>query len=559
MNWQHIQTFLWLRSRLRSNQRRRAGAISAVIQNVLVALLIAAAVAMFIAGVAVGFAALPQASAFTLMLVWDGLIVGLLFFWATELLMDLQRSELLSVEKFLHLPVSMSGAFLINYVGSVLTPSIILFAPAMAGLSIGLTASRGPAMLWQFPMLAAFLLLMTAVAYQFRGWLAALMTNKRRRRSVLAFATIGFVLIAQLPGLVAGPRRSYDGEQFRQIVLIANKAIPLGWLPYSVMASAEGSAAPAALSTLGFLLIGAASLRRSYRTTLRLYTGQIGAAKRPAASAVAATRAAPDRRAFLERRIPFLSEHAATVALASFRSFVRAPETKLMLLTPVVLALIFGSMLFAASSYVSPFVRPLQAVGANLMVLISMVGLAGNLFGFDRSGFRTFVLSAAPRKDILMGKNLALAPPAIVLGLIVTLVIQYGGPMRIDHLLATLALTAPMYLVYCLIANLSSIFAPMPVAPGSMKPVGAKGITILLHIIFFFLFPLALAPTLIPLGLEFLFDRLGWLEGLPLFLSMTLVECGLVAYLYPIALGWEGKLLQDREQRILEIVTSRVE
>ena len=48
------------------------------------------------------------------------LIVGFLFFWSIGLLTELQRTEPLSLSKFLHLPVSVNGAFLINYLSSLL-------------------------------------------------------------------------------------------------------------------------------------------------------------------------------------------------------------------------------------------------------------------------------------------------------------------------------------------------------------------------------------------------------------------------------------------------------
>ena len=58
-----------------------------------------------------------------LLYVWDGLVVAFLFFWLIGLLTDLQRSEALSLDKFLHLPVSLAGVFCINYLSSLLSLS----------------------------------------------------------------------------------------------------------------------------------------------------------------------------------------------------------------------------------------------------------------------------------------------------------------------------------------------------------------------------------------------------------------------------------------------------
>ena len=49
------------------------------------------------------------------------------------------------------------------------------------------------------PLIASFFVALTAVTYQFQGWLAALMSNPRRRRSIIVGMTIGFILLAQSP------------------------------------------------------------------------------------------------------------------------------------------------------------------------------------------------------------------------------------------------------------------------------------------------------------------------------------------------------------------------
>ena len=123
-----------------------------------------AGVVLFLAFVGVGLLALQDVSPVRVMLVWDGLLGAFLFFWMIGLLTELQRSELLSIEKFLQLPVPPRSVFLINYLGSiVLTPCMLVFLPAMVGLAIGLVVSRGPLMLGLFPLILAFIVLVTAI------------------------------------------------------------------------------------------------------------------------------------------------------------------------------------------------------------------------------------------------------------------------------------------------------------------------------------------------------------------------------------------------------------
>ncbi len=132
----------------------------------------------------------------------DGLILAFLFFWGIGLIAELQRTEPLSLSKFMHLPVSVNGAFLINYLSSLLRLSLIVFVPVMLGFSLALVWTKGILLVPVLPALAAFLLMVTALTYQFQGWLASLMSNPRRRRTVIVASTMIFVLLAQLPNLM---------------------------------------------------------------------------------------------------------------------------------------------------------------------------------------------------------------------------------------------------------------------------------------------------------------------------------------------------------------------
>ena len=611
MNWAHLKTFLWLRWRLVANRNRRAGSASVILQTIFTFLMFAMGVIAFIAGILIGALALPLASPGVFMLVWDGVVIAFLFFWMTELLVELQRSELLSLDKFLHLPVSLGTAFLINYIGSLSSVGALMFLPLMTGLAIGLVFGKGPGMLVLFPLIAAFALMVTALTHQFRGWLASLMVNQRRRRTIISVATLAFILLVQTPNLIGfltgqwgpGTRRNnrkasaeiqqldqdlaqqkitleeHDrrvrelrgagrDESWKNIQAVAktvNQVVPLGWLPYGATAATESRFVPGLLGIAGLTLIGAASLRRSYLTTLRLYTGQFNAvpataSPRPVSAPLPATKPARGSAAFLEKSLPWLSEQASAITFANFRAISRAPEAKLMLLSPVIMIFVFGGMFFRSGDTLPPeLLRPLMASGAFAFVFLMMLNMMGNQFSFDRSGFRTFVLSPAPRKDILLGKNLSMAPFIVGFMVIVVLLFQFRFPMRVDHLIGLFAQMIPMYLVFCLIGNMLSIIAPMPTSAGSMKPVKPKATTILIHMLFVFTFPVGLAPTLIPLGIEFLLSLSQTMPWFPVYMVLAIVECALVLWLYPMALKSQGEFLQRRERRILEIVTARTE
>ena len=112
------------------------------------------------------------------------------------------------------------------------------------------------------------------------------------------------------------------------------------------------------------------------------------------------------------------------MALASFRSMSRAPEVKMALVTNVLIFAILGaSMILRQSGMSRCSSRHVSVVRGSGVVAVTFMGLAQvmfNHFGFDRSGFRALVLLPTPRRHILLGKNLALLPVALVIFVILS-------------------------------------------------------------------------------------------------------------------------------------------
>ena len=116
-----------------------------------------------------------------------------------------------------------------------------------------------------------------------------------------------------------------------------------------------------------------------------------------------------------------------------------------------------------------------------------------------------------------------------------------------------------MYLLFCMVANWMSIFSPMGIRPGSFRASNPKGTAFLLQLAFIFLFMPAFAAALLPLGVELALAQAGVGPGAPVCLVLSLAECAAVAYLYRRVLTWQGRVLQAREQRILEVVAAKAE
>jgi ABC-2 type transport system permease protein len=613
VNPQHFRAFLWLRWRLRVNQIRRAGTANAIILGILAVGAVLLAIGSFVMFLLIGLFALNDEKPVVILYVFDGLVVALLFCWMVGLLTDLQRAEALTLDKFMHLPVSLTGAFLINYLSSLFSLTLLVFVPPLFALSLALIFTRGPMLLLTLPLLAAFLLMLTAVTYQFRGWLAALMVNKRRRNTIIVVVTALFILITQAPQVlnimqpwgkkmeqrirqgvedrqklqrklaeeklpypeIEKRMRQFDEETrarhkeedqqtwdyVQRIAWLANGVLPPGWLPYGAASAADGDVVPPLLGMFGMALIGTASLWRSYRTTVGLYKGEFTSGEKRRTVRPKPATTGPVAAILLEKRLPWLSEQACAITLATFRSLTRAPEAKMMLLTPIIMAVVFGAMFMRTGMNVPLAVRPLMAFGAMASILLGMIQLQGNQFGFDRSGFRVYVLSSAPRRYVLLGKNLGMAPLALGMSFLLVVLLEClpATRLRIDHFVAVLPQLVSVYLVFSLIANFLSIYAPIPVAPGAMRATSIRGIPLLLHILLAFLFPLVLAPLALPLGIEYLVEWQTGQKGLPVYLVLSLLEFAVVVIVYRLVLGWQGELLQAREKKILKVVAEKAE
>jgi hypothetical protein len=612
VNWQHLRTFLWLRWRLFLNQSRRGGQINAVLTMIIAIAVMVMALPAFAASFVASLLLTPRLSPLELMYVADVLVGVFLFFWAMGLVAELQRTETLSVDRFLHLPVSVRGVFALNYFSSLVRLSVLVFGPILFGLALALPFTKGVWMLVALPLTAAMFLLVSALSYQFQGWLASLMANPRRRRTVTVMSIGTFVLLCQLPQLLNIIRpwqppaeqteardkelaellhqlqaaeitpeqytaRSEEvnqrfgaAEQQRllqmqsdgeRLAIRLNQFIPIGWLPYGILSAAQRSVLPAFLCLTGMALLGSLSLWRAYRTTLRLYQGGFSSGQAPRVRPLPAKAKTTDRAAgqtMLEWRLPGVSEPVSAVALAGFRSLLRAPEAKMMLLTPLLMGGIFGAMLVTNAPEMPVQARPLLALGGMMLVLFGLLQIMGNQFGFDRDGFRTFVLSAAGRREILLGKNLAFAPFACGLFATMLVVVEIVCPLNFWQVVAALAQFMSVFLLFCLVMNLFSIYTPQRIGAGSMKASHPKLLTVFLQMIMFsFLFPLTIVPAAVPLAVGALLDWDGRIAGSPVSLALSLMLCAAVATGYHFGLDLQARELQKREQKILDTITNR--
>jgi hypothetical protein len=583
MNWEQIKTILWLRWRLTRNQWMRSGGLGAVLAVLIGGIGLLLGFLCFAVGLAGAVFGLRTASPSAVMFVWFGITVVFLFFWLIGLLTELQRSETIDLQRLMHLPVALGQMFVINYLVSHLALSIVLCVPAMLGLAIGLAITRGFEMLLLIPLALSMVFMITAWTYCLRGWLAAMMTNPRRRRAIIMGITLAFVLLGQAPNLYFNviqrhnhqpnqppvtseerqARNSAERDNFNQF-LAAQKFIPPLWVPLGARAVAEGHPLPALLGVLGSSVIGALGLRRAYRTTVKFYHGEAGgqAARRiqSAAPPTAASAPVQTRGRFLELRIPAVPEQAAALALASFRSMLRAPEVKMAWGFPYIMLIIFGTMFFSdAKPESNEAVKPFIAAGAMAFSVFMLAQFFANQFGFDRDGFRALMLSPAERRLILLGKNLACLPASTIPALLVLGFISIRLQLSLPVILAALFQLATILLLAAIGGNLLSILAPWRIQPGSMKPTKMSGLAQLTLVLRQLIFPALISPVFVPPLAGWLWQKAGLPGWIPINLILSLALAALAAFIYWQTLQTFGQWLQRRETKILGVVTVEVE
>jgi hypothetical protein len=260
------------------------------------------------------------------------------------------------------------------------------------------------------------------------------------------------------------------------------------------------------------------------------------------------------------RRLAWVPDQAAATGFATLRSLLRAPEVKMMLLSPIILGgFLMTSRLARGNTIGIPIeFRPLMALGLVVTLIVSMSPLFQNQFGYDRSAFRMFVLCPAPRWQILLGKNLALAPIVLVAGAIFLGALEFFFPLRVTDFLATLVELLSAYLIVCLVGNQMSILLPSAVRQGSMRSSSdTKTLRVLAKLGAMLGQLVCFVPLAIPIGVSYLVEMLPWGRWVPAYLIGALAVSVATMFVYRSLLEYQGGLLHRRELRILDAVTAK--
>lgn len=534
MIWRQLFALIALRIKLTNNQQLKVGKWNLYLSRILFVLLWITSISSFFImaiGGAFLFRQFPVESCYS---IWAWALLALLFYWFIMVLGQLQQTETIAFEKLLHMPVSLKGAFFLNYSSSYANSAVWLGGPILFGMSIGMIFAQGAPMWKLLPATFAVFLKLATLTYLLRGWFARLTANKRIKP---------FVMIA------------FPSAMIVVFMLLVGKAEEESWRGNITAAIRQSfTTGPSAFAIVAMFAISAASLYLSYRSLVRAYVGTQSNRKIKART----TSTPPRTSNFLYRKLPGISPQASAVATATIRTLARSPELFAALL-PIAVLLFFGSpYLLKMNDYTIPLmVRPWIPQVVLVVIMLSFPAFLFSVFSYDRDGFRALVLSPVRRKDILIGKNAAIGILTFVSGVLVFVLLQIFLPYSIPTFLASIVQVLACFLLMAIIGNFLSVYCPVGLKRGTMQPTNAPVLsTVLLYVgvicsPMFVVQPASVACTIAILSTGTLVEINGWI-----YLWLSVLQLILVVAAYWWTLGLFDEIFWKRESTIVNIVAN---
>ena len=304
--------------------------------------------------------------------------------------------------------------------------------------------------------------------------------------------------------------------------------------------------------------IGGWGLARAYRGTVRHYLGNESGNTLVAPAVEVASE--PEKKLFVQRRVPFVPEPAGALALTTLRSMSRAPEVKMGLAANMIIFAILGSGMFLRHNGPAPFeARPLLACGAVAVSFMGLIQLFFNQFGFDRSGFRALALLPTPRRHILLGKNLASSVLAfIVFSFFLVLMTLLAHLRFVDVVTAGLGFLT-VFFVMSTLGNLASVVLPYRISAGARKANKMSALTAVMLFLSHLVSMVTILPVFLPPLAGMLLAHFYPVSGPLVTILAAAVLAILAVLLYRLTLAPLGRLMERREPKILEAVTQVIE
>jgi hypothetical protein len=439
-------------------------------------------------------------------------------------------------------PVSLRKLFALDFISEVASLQSVVAIPAILALGIGAGLAQGN-------VAAGILIALAAVVFgiALTKWISISVGSLIRKKR-----TRGETLLALL-GVVAGLGGALFGQIAPVLFRHADSISALRWTPPGAVAYAlthglrAGHASGYALALLAISAYTAILIAIAFWLSRRAILG----GGRPRRSRVKTE--VSDSGAYTGWEIPLLSPALSAIVEKEFRYLLRNAQVRTLTFAPLILIVVrfMNSRRFgpvggdgAYSSEFFKYSEGLMATTGVLYVLLILGGLFGNLFALEHAGMRTLILSPVDRKNILLGKNIAMSTLALVYS---------GGLLLVNELvfrditMKALLFTTLSFLIFvpllATLGNSLSIRFPKRMKFGKrLNSSGVAGLFMILIVLGLILLPLAATAA------GFVAQSL-----LVEYVTLALLAAFSLAF-YLFVIDSQGELLQQRELELLEAV-----
>ncbi len=442
-------------------------------------------------------------------------------------------------------PISLRRLFALDFVSEIASLQSIFAIPAILAIGLGAGLAKNQV---AWALLGAALAAVFGIALS--KWVStsigSLLRKKQTRGESLlaligAVAGLGGVVFAQVAPTVFRHTESFGG---------------LRWTPPGAIAFAltgglgEGAMRNYALAITILSVYTAIVIGVTYRLAHRSAMG--GGKSKKKASTVASKETT---RRYTGWNVPFTSPALAAVIEKELRYATRNAQLRMMAAMPLILIAVrlMNQRRFdsenpgGTSSLVADFLtygEGLMATGGVLYVFLILTGLSCNQFAFEHAGMRTLVLSPIDRRDILLGKNIAMVVVALILSAALLLVNEL---VFRDLTPRALLFAGLSFIVFAgltsILGNWFSIKFPKRMKFGTRLNVsGVVGLLLIPMIMLLALPPFAAAAA-------------GYIaESIAVGYATLAVLAVFSIVFYLVVIRSQGDLLQRRELEILETV-----
>lgn len=490
----YVRQLIWLRRLLWRRRWRRKSATLRTIGSIGVVLGVLASLLGFFVALAVGIFGLPVIETSTVALIFAGLIYVFTFMRFISLVTGVQSGEGFPMDNLLHLPFSIRQVFYLNFTMAQINLPNLIFLPMMLALGLGSAISLGIANVLMLVFILVFATFMSAVLYQFQGWVVTSVKNKRNRLTFLYILMTFAVIAFQLPNIFLQIHNRQERETRHDLEVLVQTAqenvqnepvvedsieqsetlldrMTTGWVVSE--SSKEQFPWKLVIASLALMVLAYFSLRGSYRKTLHRYQ---------AASSMSSSlsgKKGEEPKETAKQRMPTVLWQA--IALISIKTFARSAFGKVSLIAPLNFLIVGGVFWAISPSWFSTENLPLIFIG--IVGLTGLpAGIAFNLFALDSGGFGTYVFSGVDLKHLLLGKLATLLPIFSFIAIVLLIVGSAFTSLTPSYILAIGIQFATVFTLIAMLALFLSIQYPVAVSPTSntAKGYGVIGFVVLL-------------------------------------------------------------------------------